>query len=253
MKTPRFAMMALALAGATGCVTDRQEVVSCACDPRIEGAIFAVDGAGGFQANSKSLSQTVAQAHLPLEVLPVAWSHGYGRFLVDQIDSAYSKERGGELAQEILAYRRAFPHKKVFLAAHSAGSAVALAAADALPPDTLDRIILLAPSVSSNYDLRPALRSARLGMDVYYSPRDVWQLGFGVALAGTADGCWGCAAAGRVGFQVHNECPGDDVLYAKLRQHPWDRSLAWTGNRGGHYGSYQPEFLQAFVLPLLGE
>ncbi len=45
----------------------------------------------------------------------------------------------------------------------------------------------------------------------------------------------------------------DTVLYGKLRQHPWSRDLLWTGNRGGHYGSYQPPFLRAYVLPIFGQ
>src|SRR5205807_1552488 len=88
----------------------------------------------------------------------------------------------------------------VIFAVHSAGSAVCLAAAEALPPDSIERIILLSPSIASDYDLRPSLRSAREGIDVFCSRLDIWQLGLGVALVGTADGCRGCDAAGRVGF-----------------------------------------------------
>lgn len=242
------------MAGGSGCAAPRQEMVrTCCLSGREQGVIFAVDGAGGFQATSQAVSQAVAEAHLTLVTLPVEWSHGWGRFLADQIDWAYSRECGCKLAGEIAAYRQAHPQGKVYIIAHSAGSAVALAAAEALPPDSIDRIILLSPSVASDHDLRPALHSAREGMDVFCSRRDTGQLGIGIALVGTADGCWGCTAAGRVGFQPRIQCPEDPALYAKLRQHPWDPCLAWTGNRGGHYGGYRAEFLQAYVLPLLGE
>jgi hypothetical protein len=97
------------------------------------------------------------------------------------------------------------------------------------------------------------LACAREGIDVFYSARDVLHLGLGVALIGTADGCWGCKAAGRIGFQPQVSNPEDSFLYAKLRQHPWNHELAWSGNHGGHYGGYQPEFLRAYVLPLLDE
>ena len=123
--------------------------------------------------------------------------------------------------------------------------------ADALPPDSIERIILLSPSIASDYDLRPSLRSAREGIDVFCSRLDIWQLGLGVALVGTADGCHGCDAAGRIGFQPQLQCPEDATLYAKLRQHPWDPAVAWTGNLGGHYGSNRAEFERAYVLPLL--
>jgi pimeloyl-ACP methyl ester carboxylesterase len=262
-------ILIVVLAGGLGCAAPRQEIIrTCCLTGREQGVIFAVDGAGGFLSTSKAISQAVAEAHLPLVTVPVEWSHGYGRFIADQIDWTYSRECGCKLAGEIAAYRQAHPQGKVYLIAHSAGSAVCLAAAEALPPDSIERIVLLSPSIASDYDLRPSLRSAREGIDVFCSRRDIWQLGLGVALLGTADGCRGCAAAGRVGFQVPcNSClpsgtescpadrtyPEDAALYAKLRQHPWDRCLTWTGNRGGHYGGYRAEFLQAYVLPLLGE
>ena len=41
------------------------------------------------------------------------------------------------------------------------------------------------------------------------------------------------------------------VLAARLRQHPWDAAVAWTGNEGGHNGSLSAVYLKAYVLPLL--
>jgi pimeloyl-ACP methyl ester carboxylesterase len=244
-------ILILVMAGGAGCASHRQVVHTSCLSGQARGIIFAVDGAGGFLATSKAVTQVVAEDHLSMEVVPVEWSHGYGRFVADQVCWTYTQECGCKLAQEITAYHQSFPQAKIFLIAHSAGSGVAITAAEALPPDSIDRIVLLSPSVSSDYDLRPALRAAREGVDVFYSRRDVAQLGVGIALLGTVDRCWGCAAAGRVGFQPQVQCPEDSVLYGKLRQHPWDPALAWTGNRGGHEGSRQPDFLRAFVLPLL--
>ena len=51
--------------------------------------------------------------------------------------------------------------------------------------------------------------------------------------------------------QAANILPPDAVLYGKLRQHPWDPVVAWSGHGGGHYGSNQAGFLRAYVLPLL--
>ena len=84
--------------------------------------------------------------------------------------------------------------------AHSAGSLVALTAVEAAPPGSVDRLILLAPAVSSEYDLRPALGNVRQGIDVLRSYRDQWYLGVGAYLVGTTDRRWE-AAAGRVGFE----------------------------------------------------
>jgi pimeloyl-ACP methyl ester carboxylesterase len=114
----------------------------------------------------------------------------------------------------------------VYLVGHSAGCAVALAAGDVLPPDSLRRIVLLAPSISADYDVRPALRSARDGIDVFFSSRDVFYLGFGAAITGTADRRWSSPAAGRTG--------SDRRLNAAKTQ-PFTKSFASTlGSRASN-------------------
>lgn len=253
MKQARPGFLILALAAGSGCAACRHEVHSSVLDAGERGVIFAVDGAGGFGASSKALIAEVQSAHLPLGVVPVVWTHGFGRVVADQVDWRHARHEGCKLAGQIMTYRQAFPQGKVYIVALSAGTAVGLAAAEALPSGSIDRIVLLAPSIASNYDLRPALCNVRESIDVFCSTHDVGHLGLAIALIGTADGCWGCTAAGRTGFQPQIQNPEDAILYAKLRQHPWNPCLAWTGNSGGHYGGYQPEFLRAYVLPLLDE
>jgi pimeloyl-ACP methyl ester carboxylesterase len=251
MKTTPIGFLLLALACGSGCAGLHHEVHSPIGDGCQRGVIFTADGAGGFLATSKALTHELQTTCLQLGVVSVDWSHGYGRVFADQVDWRHSREEGCKLAGQILAYRQSFPQGKVYMVAHSAGTAVAIAAAESLPPGSIDRIVLLAPSMATDYDLRPALSSVRESIEVFYSSRDKFHLGFGVAILGTADGCHGCTAAGRTAFQPQIQSPADAALYAKLRQHPWDPCLAWTGNHGGHYGDYQPEFLRAFVLPLL--
>jgi pimeloyl-ACP methyl ester carboxylesterase len=213
--------------------------------------VFVADGAGNTAGLSTALRQAVATEQLPLCVETFEWSYGPYRFLADEMDSCHARDAGHRLAARVAAYRQAYPDGKVCLVAHSAGSLVALTAAADLPPASLERIVLLAPAVSSGYDLRPALCAARQGIDVFCSERDWAVLGLGVGIIGTTDRRWG-AAAGRVGFKPVLECPGDPALYAKVREHRWDPSVAWTGNAGGHFGTYlEPRYLDAYVLPLL--
>jgi pimeloyl-ACP methyl ester carboxylesterase len=211
--------------------------------------VFVADGAGDFLLTSAALHQAFTDCHLPLNVEPFEWSHGVGRVVRDQVDYCHARSEGRKLAWAVLAYRAACPDGEVYLVGHSAGTAVVLAAAEDLPPCTVDRIFLLAPSVSADYDLRCALRATRGSIEVFHSGRDVFALGLAIAIVGTADRCWG-AAAGRVGFRPVICSPADAALYSRLRQHPWDCSVAWTGNRGGHYGSYEQEYLRAYVIPL---
>jgi len=88
----------------------------------------------------------------------VLWSHGYGRYVTDHLDHANHLVQGARLAAEVIAYRQAYPGRKVHLVGHSAGCAVVLSAAERLPTGAVDDVILLAPSVWVSYDLRPALR-----------------------------------------------------------------------------------------------
>ncbi|HTU88916.1 MAG TPA: hypothetical protein VMF69_02365, partial [Gemmataceae bacterium] len=85
----------------------------------------------------------------------------------------------------------------------------------------------------------------------FISSHDWCFLGLVTMLTGTTDRCWLTGTAGKNGFQPIVADPEDAALYAKLRQYPWNPHLMWTGNKGGHYGSYQPGYLRVFVLPLL--
>jgi pimeloyl-ACP methyl ester carboxylesterase len=212
--------------------------------------VFIANGSGDFRTVTAALCEAVAAERVPLQLETVPWSHGFGCYLSDHADHANHVAWGCRLAQAVAAYRRACPGAAVYLVGHSAGSAVVLAAAEALPPGSVERIVLLAPSVSADYDLRPALRCARCGIDTFRSRRDLLELGLGTSIAGTADRHW-APAAGRVGFRPVIVCPGDAELYTRLRQHSWDTVVAWTGNHGGHYGTQSVAFAQAYLLPLL--
>jgi len=233
----------------TGRLARGDQLQPLAKAPDQAGVVFAINGSGNLQFTSTALEKAVADACLPLTVVTVDWSQG--SVVADHTDWQHAQEQGCRLAEQITAYHQAHPSQAIFLVAHSAGSGVALTAGAAVPPGSVNRIILLAPSVSTDYDLRPALRGTRDGMDVFYSRRDVFSLGFAVRFVGTSDGGQGRRAAGRVGFQTQSETVEDDLLFAKLRQHPWDRCQARGGNAGFHSGARRPRFLQDFILPLL--
>jgi pimeloyl-ACP methyl ester carboxylesterase len=213
--------------------------------------VFILDGAGGFGYASRIIGSTIAEANLPIEVRSFSWTHGYCRVLSDQMHASHSRREARILANVLWQCKQANPDRPISLLGHSAGCGVALLAAEELPPNTLERIVLLAPAVSSGRDLRGALRSSCQGIDVFISSHDWACLGLGTTLMGTTDRRWTVGAAGKNGFQPIVASPEDEALYAKLRQYPWDASLMWTGHKGGHYGSYQPGFLRVFVLPLL--
>jgi pimeloyl-ACP methyl ester carboxylesterase len=237
-----------ALVGCAGGPTRVESWTPPTCDARA--VVIVIDGAGGFPNAYQALSRIVQEQGQALHVQTFEWSHGPIGFIADQTDSEYSRAAGRRLAERVLLLRQQAPGKPIELLGHSAGAAVALACAEALPPDSLERIVLLAPAVSQSYDLRPALTSARQGIDAYTSERDRFYLGFGINLLGTADGKHQ-PAAGRTGFCNPAPTAADAALYCRLHPHPWDPSQAWTGNNGEHGGAYKEGYLRSEILPLL--
>ena len=241
----------LALITSFGCVSYRGQLSACGLDtPDCRDILFVADGAGDFRAASQSVERVVQDHGLPICVEPIVWSHGYGRVFSDQIARGYASQQGHFLAEELKRRRAAQPGRHIYLLAHSAGARVVLAAAEAMPPDSIERIVLLGPSVQSTYDLRCALRATRRSIDVYYSPEKDQYLKGAAVLAAVFHGEFS-RRAGQIGFTPVIESDDDAKLYEKLRSIPWDPTFEDAGNRGGHYGGYQPEFLKDIVLPLM--
>jgi pimeloyl-ACP methyl ester carboxylesterase len=245
----RFALLS-ALLLAAGCASSRQPVAPRGCLAPHADVVFVANGSGDYRTTSIALGEAVSACGAPLRIETLVWSHGYGRMLADHVDHCNHLEEGRRLAALVAATKQHCPERAVYLVGHSSGSAVVLAAAELLPPGSIERIILLAPAVSWVYDLRPALRACRQGIDVFTSHRDIGALAIATGIVGTADRRH-TYASGRVGFTPILACPGDELLYAKLRIHPWDRTVVWTGNHGSHYGTLGQGYLRAYILPLL--
>lgn len=210
---------------------------------------LVADGAGNFQCSSQSLRDEALAKGFPVRVVTFEWSHGYMRIMADQLDRAHAHAQGAELAAAALAYRQMHPERMLVLVGHSAGAGVVLSALEKLPADCVDRVILLSPSVSSYFDLRPALHAVRERMDVFCSQDDWIYLGLVTGILGNADGHPG-PSSGRYGFLVR-ALPGEEGLFAKLRQRFWQPEDELLGNDGGHFGNYQAEFQARHILPLL--
>jgi pimeloyl-ACP methyl ester carboxylesterase len=244
----------LLLLVSAGCTAAPYRVSSAppADAPEAKAIVFAVDGAGNFQGSSTALRDYVQSDGLPLHVHTFEWSHGYRRIFADHLDQEHARLSGERLAQEIACYKQQQPESAlpIHIVAHSAGCQVALRAAEYLPLDSIECMVLLAPSVSADFEIRPALRCSRKGVEVFHSRRDRAYLGLGMLLFGTGDHKR-TAVAGRVGFSVPCDPGPDAALYTRLHQHPWDPSISWTGYTGGHFNIYEAGYLRAAVAPLL--
>ncbi len=251
MLARRWAVLLLTLASGCTAGPDRPAVSAARPAPdRAVAVVFCADGAGGLGETTDTLAHVIAEEGVPLRVERVEWSHGAGRFLLDHLGWRNLQIKGEGLAREARQWQTRSPGSRICFVGQSAGCAVLLLAAAAMPADSVDRVVLLAPSVSSRYDLRPALRATREGIDVFYSERDWFVLGLGIAFSGTTDRRLP-PVAGRVGFRRTVADTGDEVLYARLRQHPWGREAEQTGHTGGHYGALEAGHVRARILPML--
>lgn len=234
--------------GAGGCARRRPELTTYAAPIPEDGVVFVADGAGNYQKFSHALGRAARDGGFSTQIVTFEWSHGYLRSIADQVDYAHARAQGRHLAQRVLQFRAEYPDRPVYLAGHSAGAMVVIAALECLPPDTVDNAVLISPSLSSFYDLRPSLRGVKRGLHNFYSERDWVYCGLITRTLGTSDRlCTVCS--GRVGFKAFC-CPGEEFLLGRLVQRPWTRADAWTGNRGGHFGNYESQFMQLNVLPL---
>ena len=253
MQSPSFAVF-ICLTGFCflgGCATAPVAVPAYRSPLPPRGIVLVVDGAGGSPGAARAIAAAVEESGAPLYVRSFEWTHGVRHGLRDMTDVDHARAQGRRLAEQIAWYRHTYPNTPLSVVAYSAGTHVALEATKWLQPNTLERLVLLAPAVSADYDLRPALGAARQGIDAFTSKRDRFYLGLGTRIVGTADGKRGVPAAGRVGFDVPPPTGADLGLALRLRQHPWEPGLSWSGNPGNHSGSLSPAYLRAYVLPLL--
>jgi hypothetical protein len=239
----RFSPVIILLFLAAGAARAQDSPPAQLVQPPVErGIVYVLDGSGRLRLMAEDLARVAAEANLPLEVAEFNWSHGDGRIFFDLRSRSNHCARGEQLAGTILARRTACPGGRVIVITHSAGAAVALAAAERLPDGCIDRIILLAPAVSPGCDIKHACRASRQGVDVFYSPID--GISRGLALTGTADG-WNVFSAGANGFDAPAAPCG------KLRQHSYNVEMSKTGHLGGHYGWTKIGFLREYLVPML--
>ncbi len=203
--------------------------------------LLVANGSGGQFDLSRPILDVIDFSSFKVDVETVRWSR-FGNPVQDHADHKGQITAARQLAQraqQVLAKQR---DRKIIFMGFSSGCRVILDAASMMPPDSLERVIVFAPSVQYGYRLGPALRSARRGIDSYYSHDDNILEGI-VSVLGTADG-YLVPAAGRIGFWIKSKKgPDADVYMKRLRQHIWHPQLCKVGHTGGHFGWIRRGFL----------
>ena len=162
---------------------------------------------------------------------------------------ARNQEQAQKIADRLIQEFHADPSRKFYLTSHSGGAGVAIWTLEKLPPDVkVETVLLLAPALSSQYDLSKGLRHVRGKIYVFYSSMDTLVLSIGTRTFGTIDGLY-TDAAGVSGFV--KPASGDAAQYAKLVQKAYDPLWVRYGNIGDHLGPTATPFAKAVLAPLL--
>jgi pimeloyl-ACP methyl ester carboxylesterase len=215
------------------------------------GTVIIVEGIGGWNLMGPVARLALRQAGVAHEVREFHWTHGFGSFLKDLQDTRHLLDKAEELAACVQQLREQNPERPIYLVGHSAGTGLAVRAAELALPGTIDRLVLLSSALSPTYDLRPALAATRHGIVAYYSPHDRVFLDWGTRHFGTVDRYYS-PSAGLQGFQIpETATDADRELYRRLVQIPWRSRMILECNVGNHNGPCCPGFLMAEVAPWL--
>lgn len=251
-----FTLVALLLLLLAGCVWDYGQLTRDPGPPEPApappaGVVFVVGGVGGIDPIGPAAKWALPHAGVPHEVRDFVWTHGTCCLLKDLQDTRYLMARADDLAVEVRKVTDAEPARPVYLIGHSGGAGLVLAAAERLPPATVERIILLSAAVSPGYDLRPALLATRGEIVSFHSTLDRFWLDWGTTQFGTTDRVYG-PSAGLCGFLVpEGLSPGDQALYGKLVQVAWKPEMVFAQHTGLHHSTCTPGFLMKQVSPWL--
>jgi hypothetical protein len=220
-------------------------------EPRPAGTVFIIGGVGGIDPLQSHAPRVLPAAGVPHRIVVFHWTHGKMHTLKDLQDTPHLLARARELGALVMKTLECEPGRPVYLVGHSAGAALALAAAGELPPASIKRIILLSPSVSPHFNLCPALRATQCEIVSFHSCRDVLWLGLCTTVLGTSDGVHSCGA-GKDGFALPPCCEEEACcLYRRLVQCSWRVENILHGVSGGHNGACGCRFLAHEIAPWL--
>jgi len=248
--TGRIAALAaamLALPGLVGC-----SVNYLAPERYQNGLVVILDGAGDVTMAPQQIAWGLHSGGVRDAIEVFAWSDAHN-VLADQTNLERNRQVAGKLTDRVLRYMSEHPDRPVHLIGLSAGTGIVIFAVEQLPPgQKVDGVCLLASSLSSTYDLSPALRHVRNEITNFSSMADVGVLGVGVGVAGTVDRGNG-VAAGLGGFKVPDGASADvQQLYsAKVVEMPWNPTYLIYGHAGDHLGASSSGFVKKFMAPIV--
>ena len=199
------------------------------------GITFYCPGAGNVDLGDAGIREGLERAGYRGQVSRFTWSVGFNP-VIDQTVQPIARLGAQRLAGHIKDYLDRYPGRDVNVVGLSAGSGVAIWALENLAPGyKVNNVILLASSLSADYDVGRALRNVKGNIYNYYSPSDavLTQL---MKLANTIDGRIGADGAGAVGLRSR----GGGGRIVNVR---WRPEFRRYGYHGGHTDGTSPAFV----------
>lgn len=212
-------------------------------------------GAMGLSTTDNGIPAGLKQADIPTATELYDWTGSRYDMVRNLRDLEHNRIAAEIAAQKILAYQQRYPHRPVYLVGYSGGGGVAVLTLEALPSGhPITRAVLIAPTVSADYDLRRALRSTRLGIHNFYSMLDVPILMVLGTAVGTTEGRH-ALAGGAIGFLPPSSLNLEEreAYRSRILQTPYDLNMVWSGNHGGHFGWTAESFVAQYVGPLISD
>ncbi|MBN2582780.1 MAG: hypothetical protein JXL80_06895 [Planctomycetes bacterium] len=248
IRTTAIIVALLACVAATGCA----EPSYTAAERYSNGLVLVFHGAGGITTAPAQIRRGLGEGDVDHAIELVDWSAGHN-VLEDQTNVNRNREIARQSSERITRYVAEHPGKPVHLVGISAGTGIAVFAVEQLPSGVqADGLVLMASSLTSDYDLTRAMGKLRNEITNFSSVADVGILGVGVGLAGTVDRGSGLAA-GLYGFSVPKDASSQvrAQYKEKLVEVPWNPGYVVFGHVGDHLGAANPAFVKRFVAPIM--
>jgi hypothetical protein len=205
------------------------------------GRTWYLDGAGNWGFGVSETVYGLHKAGYKGQVSAFLWSMTMSP-VADQVLKPLAGLGAARLAGNIDDYLNRYPNNDVNLIGLSAGAGVVLKAVEHIkPPHKINNVILLAASISSLYDVRPALKNMRGKIYVYYSSGDAMLAG-PVRVLGTFGAKGGEDPAGLIGLRS----PGAEGRVVNIGWQPRFEKYGW-------YGSHTSCTSEAFVQHILSQ
>ena len=226
----------------------------CASEPKPTGGddvIFVVHGVGGAGSNYNGLLKNIAGAragNVPTVKL-LRWGAPPPLFFLDFQNEAVHRSAEAKFVDALVDWQDEHRNGRIDVVGFSAGCGVALGGLANLPAGVrVHSVLLLAPSVSPGYDLRPALARIDGSIHAFASDRDVTFLKWRTSTFGTYDNVR-TPAAGHVGFS--SIAALSTTQQSRISEHRYDMNWQNLDHDGGHFGYLSEAFVRAIVAPLL--